>query len=1169
MRIKSLELKAFGPFTNKTLDFSSTLPGLHIIFGHNEAGKSSSLRALKTLLYGFQQQTPDNFLHNYDQLLVGGCLENSDGNNLVFQRRKKRIGDIIDGEGNTLEVSTLARFLHGVDSEIFESLYGIDHDTLVQGGEEILAQKGEVGQALFAAGAGLSSLKNVIDQLEKEATDLFKSAGQLPEINKALKKYKDLQQRQKTVGLSCNDWKNHQKTLKQAIQERTQLEEKRDQLNRELRRLERLDRAIPELASLKSWQQQLKLLGEITLLPPDFAKRHQQVIQRIREANLDLERNTDRLVQLEKQLQTISFNLKLVDQAARVDDFHQRLGEYRKGLKDRPVRDGMRISLRREAAQILKQLRPDLTLDELEPLRILLARKKTIQRLSAEYEAINRQLTLTKEQQKTSEQESEEVAQALAATQRLKDGQGLLLSVKIARKVGDIDTLLDEKRQEVDQEKTSCLTELKRIGLWSGELEALPELPLPLAETVQQFDRRYSDLQNDIDGQQKERDKAEQELRMALAELKRETHSGNMPTEELLVQAREKREHGWRLIRRQWLLKEDVAEECLVYDAIKPLPEAYEGYVQQSDSLADRLRLEADRVANAAALLARVENQRTTLAELEKKGTALNLQREEFESDWNKLWQPLGIKPLSPKEMGGWLTVIDRLRYKAEELQKKEQHITHTRQQQSSLRQAVQKELLALGAEHRIEGEKLGPILVFAETTLEKLREQQAERANLEARRETARKNVDQTREKLAHAGEALETWQQNWDKAVAELNPAGSPSTFEAIDQLELLQSCFDKIKEAEDLQKRMAGIDRDAKELENEVTILLNEVAPDLLSLPLDQAILQLQTLLKDNQRERALYTKLSEQVDSLKTEVLAAEKTLQNAERQLEELLLIARTDSPEKLTDSIRKFDEHQRISEKISTSKASLARIGAGIPVQELIQQAAAVDANELPGTIESLRHDIDQRINPEINTISQLIGKQNTLLANMDGNDKAAEIKERMEQELTRIRRLSEQYLRVKLASKLLQLEIERYREEHQDPVLKIASNYFSELTCGSFSGLHTDIDDKAEPILIGVRPEGRRVAVGGMSSGTRDQLYLALRLATLEWRLESQEPMPFIVDDILINFDDERSRATLEALAKLALRNQVILFTHHRRIVDEANDLSCKGTIIVHNLDQ
>jgi uncharacterized protein YhaN len=88
------------------------------------------------------------------------------------------------------------------------------------------------------------------------------------------------------------------------------------------------------------------------------------------------------------------------------------------------------------------------------------------------------------------------------------------------------------------------------------------------------------------------------------------------------------------------------------------------------------------------------------------------------------------------------------------------------------------------------------------------------------------------------------------------------------------------------------------------------------------------------------------------------------------------------------------------------------------------------------------------------------------------------------------------------------------------------------------------------------------------MSSGTRDQLFLALRLATLEEYLERSEPMPFVVDDILVNFDDERARATLEVLARLGERTQVLLFTHHGRIREQARALGPAADVGVIDLD-
>lgn len=143
--------------------------------------------------------------------------------------------------------------------------------------------------------------------------------------------------------------------------------------------------------------------------------------------------------------------------------------------------------------------------------------------------------------------------------------------------------------------------------------------------------------------------------------------------------------------------------------------------------------------------------------------------------------------------------------------------------------------------------------------------------------------------------------------------------------------------------------------------------------------------------------------------------------------------------------------------------------------------------------------------------------------------------------------------------------QIERYRRENQGPLVKRAGEHFAALTLGSLEGLMTDFNEKDEPVLAGIRSGGERVTVEGMSSGTRDQLYLALRLASLEKYMESAEPMPFIVDDVLVDFDDDRSQAALNALAELAEKTQVILFTHHLQVVEQSRQL--QGPIQVHEL--
>ena len=79
---------------------------------------------------------------------------------------------------------------------------------------------------------------------------------------------------------------------------------------------------------------------------------------------------------------------------------------------------------------------------------------------------------------------------------------------------------------------------------------------------------------------------------------------------------------------------------------------------------------------------------------------------------------------------------------------------------------------------------------------------------------------------------------------------------------------------------------------------------------------------------------------------------------------------------------------------------------------------------------------------------------------------------------------------------------------------------------------------------------------VAGLSEGTRDQLYLALRLAALELHLAQATPLPFVADDLFINFDDARATAGMHALRGLAQHTQVIFLSHHDHLLTMVRDV-------------
>jgi uncharacterized protein YhaN len=114
MKIIQLNLLAFGHFTDTRIDLSKGEEGFHIIYGPNEAGKSSALRALQQMLYGIHTRSSDNFLHDHSKMRIGGVLRHSNGSELAFIRRKGRMNTILaEDTGEVLEESLLETFLGG------------------------------------------------------------------------------------------------------------------------------------------------------------------------------------------------------------------------------------------------------------------------------------------------------------------------------------------------------------------------------------------------------------------------------------------------------------------------------------------------------------------------------------------------------------------------------------------------------------------------------------------------------------------------------------------------------------------------------------------------------------------------------------------------------------------------------------------------------------------------------------------------------------------------------------------------------------------------------------------------------------------------------------------------------------------------------------------------
>jgi uncharacterized protein YhaN len=124
------------------------------------------------------------------------------------------------------------------------------------------------------------------------------------------------------------------------------------------------------------------------------------------------------------------------------------------------------------------------------------------------------------------------------------------------------------------------------------------------------------------------------------------------------------------------------------------------------------------------------------------------------------------------------------------------------------------------------------------------------------------------------------------------------------------------------------------------------------------------------------------------------------------------------------------------------------------------------------------------------------------------------------------------------------------YEEQRQPEVLRLASQYLGTMTGGAYDRVLSPLGEN--DLQVQEAGGGRRKGPEALSRGTKEQLYLAMRLALAAVYAEQLVALPLVADDILVNFDDERAAAAAALLGEYAEAGvQVLAFTCHQRLAE------------------
>ncbi len=1164
MRLCRLDLIAFGKFTDVRLNLGH---GFHLVYGPNEAGKSTTLRAIRQLLFGFDERTEDNFVHSNPNLRIGGVVSSTSGAELEVIRRKTRKDSLRAGDDIAIiDPNHWTQLLAGIDEATFRQRYGIDYEQLVLGGHQIATGSGDLGDILFATGSGVMDLNAVKKKLVDDAAEIFKPQGKKQRLNQSIVMLQEQKETLRDKLLPVSEWEEADRIRQETL---LKLEEVSTNLTRQTNDRDRFQRwqlAWPLVQELAAVEKELALLGSIPRLNPDFNAKRQQAMLLLKQHSIHEQAARETIQNAQNELEKLAKPQEFMSRPDEISSLVTEWGACQKGHHDRlklvDDRDRHQASIREllQSMPVTTNQAPDTTtiLDRTFRTRIgQLGRQQTGLQQSLE------QATLLRSRLSVQLQELQESLKTIPEVRPLDDLRNHLRKIQ---NDGDLEARLALARKEMAEMQDTARQQIDRIGLEINSISDLASLKIPDLNWLKQSEKGFQTNQ------------AEQSLlrtRLADFEIEREKlcqtieklrNEFQLPTEADLQIARNRRAEIWSEIRRNFSAR------------MIPDPQQmneFEQSITDADSIADRLRNEADRVAQLAEEVADLESNDARQHEAAIRLAELETERISLQHRWQLEWQILGANAPLPNETQAWIA-------QRETLLQNEIHIRRCEQESHQLDERIQQNVETLRELMKIESTSgnectLKDLIARAEEQLQK--DESARQLRKEITESIARwtREHSESMVRVTTADNALSQWKSDWAAVMCELGlpPDSSPDAAETL--IETLVELNDHQRQAEQFQERISGIDADTERLTAKVKSLCQEIAPDLLDTDVSDAVTTLRDRMIAGQRDEAVRNKHLAKKTQAEQQLNLAYASRDSGQRLIEELCHaagIVRSDmeivpaddtkSLEQLFQELEAVEkrcvDRDALERKRERARVRLTELSLGEPLNQFVEHVRQQSLESLSDRVRGLELEIN-RLTGDRDQLNQQVGGIQEKLRRMDGSETGAFAEELRQQTLAQIRSDAESYVRFKLASCILHSAIERYRERTRGPVLAIASELFRELTLGSFDGLRVEEDDNYRPVLVGVRPDSREgVTVNGMSEGTCDQLYLALRLATLQLETAPRCELPLIIDDILIQFDDARAAAALRILTRLGQQRQVIFFTHHEHLLEIASQQLSSG---------
>ncbi len=1150
MRIRELKLIRYGKFTDRHLSLPRQARDIHLIVGPNEAGKSTVRTAIGDWLFGIPVKTRLAFVHPMPELRVGGVLErmapsDQEGQLLAFDRTKGNRNTVRTPEDGVLADAVLQPWLGGMQLNAFHRMYALDHATLVDGGAGILSASDDIGRLLFQSAAGIEGLGGVLEKLQAEADGLWgPRRANSRTYYQAQEAYEAAGVQFKQATLRARDWKAQHEALQSTAQALEAARQRDKDARLKLSQLERIRRVRPMLQALDSAQtfrDEQGLTDEVPLLPENASSVIREAAQSLALAQADMLRLDQERATLNAQLDGIQIDGTVLSLAADITDLNERRLQFRSHQAD--------IIKRSEEIQThwarVRELAGDLAWpsDSEEIVRKRLPSAPTRARLSQLLKAREAHTQKLRSAQAALSDRERQIDLAQDALSRLgaQTAQpGLADAVEKALKLGDHAASVSLLWQEAAAHRMALEAALAGLGKWRCDITALANIVVPEDSLLQSMMEESKSDAVDLQGQQEALTAKSQDLQRLELELQQFVQGFQPVSREQVDQVRKQRDYEWQSIKS-------------TPDELVSRTNAYEQWVSKADVLADN-RL--DWVQHEAAHRSKAERIAQVRLELEQQQSKLQavvVRKNERERQWHGLAQAAGLPELPLSTAQTWLRQRQRALDVSAQLAQTEQRHQAAQARGTTLAEAIWS--LLGDDQERTPVPELADCVKHARAVLSEIEQARGQRSTLEQQVTEARNSLAGLQGGVQEAREAKDAWEATWQTAVQS---AG----YEASAPADQIEAELDVIHEVDRLLTAIRGIrsDRidpmqtDLADLKASAIAIALRAAPELAEQEAEFIAQELFVRLTSAKQSEQTVLKLRSQLSQTEAKHQDAQERQLAQESRLAPLMAAAGVDEIHALNSAVEQSERRREVERKMQGVLSDLAQSGDGLDIEVLRQEAFSVEPDELKAELERLSA-VSAQCVEEIAQLSSQHGTQKKAFEALAGADAAAQAESRRQEAVSAMADAADRYIKLQTAARLLKWSMEKFRETRQGPMLAKASATFNALTLGSFERLLVDSEEQP-PRLFGIRPDGAQVEVSGMSEGSRDQLYLALRLSALELQIEQGLNMPLIADDLFINFDDRRTAAGLEVLGELSRSMQVVFLTHHDHLVPLAREV-------------